>query len=302
MRVAIIGCGAVASTHAARLRSAGIRIVAVCGSTFEKAQSFAAAYDIESAAPDLDAALDGAEAAIIASPSPYHYEQALRAVERGAHVLVELPPCASLEEAERLARAAARANVVLECSHTSRWLEPYRRLGSWIREGRIGDLRQVHYIRCLQRSPRSWTDHALLHHAAHPLDLFLDWFANLEPLACAASPCNAPPQDVSLLARLRNRAPMTIAISYSARQSQTRMTLIGDAHTVITDGFSFIESDDSALAWRGNATAIYEQAIGDQDLAFLNGCESGSGGVPWSETLRMMQYMESFQDLCKARN
>jgi 2-hydroxy-4-carboxymuconate semialdehyde hemiacetal dehydrogenase len=298
MRVAIIGCGAVAGIHAARLRDAEIKIAAVCGSTLAKAQRFAGAYGVERAAGDINSALDSAEAAIVASPSPLHYRHALRALERGLHVLVELPPCASIEEAESLGRTAARSNAVIQCAHTSRFLEPYRRIGSWIREGGIGEMRQAHYFRSVVPSPRSWTDDALLHHAAHPLDLFLDWFAHLEPLGCAATPRTAPHQDVSLLGRLPNGAPATIAISYSARRQQARMTLIGDEDTVVVEGFSSIESDRSALLWHGDATTVYEQAIGDQDLEFLRCCESGTGGVPWSETLRLVRYTEAFQRLC----
>lgn len=301
MRIAIVGCGAVASIHAARLKSAGIKVGAVCGSTFEKAQGFAATHNIKRAAPDLDSALDDAEAAIVASPSPLHYQQAFRALEQGVHVLVELPPCASRDEAERLARAAAQSNVVLQCAQTSRYLEPYRRIGDWIREGRIGEIRQAHYIRGVMPSRRSWTDDALLHHAAHPLDLFLDWFGGLKPLACAAAPVTGPRQDVSLLAQAGNGAPATIAISYSVKQLRTHMTLIGDKHTIATDGFSWIDSDESGLTWHGDAAAVYEQAIADQDAAFLRCCESGSGGVPWSETLRMVRYTEAFQYLCKAQ-
>jgi predicted dehydrogenase len=247
MRIAIVGCGAVAAIHARRLRDAGVRLACVCGSSMEQAEAFAAAYGIDCAAPDLDSALTHADAVIVASPSEMHYEQAMSALESNAHVLVELPPCASLAQAETLGRLAAKMNRVLQCAHTSRYLEPYQRLRKWIKEDRLGRIRHVHYLRGLVPSRRSWTDHALRHHAAHPIDLLLDWFGGFEPIGGVALPVSDPVRDVSLLARLPNGAPAAIAISYSTKVPHAQLTLIGDAHTITTDGFSEMQSDNSLL-------------------------------------------------------
>jgi predicted dehydrogenase len=234
---------------------------------------------------------------IVASPSALHYEHALCALERGLHVLVELPPCASAEQSEHLARVAAQSNVVLQCAHTSRYLEPYRRVGNWIRENHLGEIRQINYFRCVLPARRNWIDDALLHHAAHPLDLLLHWFGDLQSVGCAAFPWSAPHRDVSLLARLPNGAPASIAISYSAKKAHSQLSVIGDKHTLVTDGFSFIDSGDSAMTWHGDTAATYERAIAEQDLAFLRCCETGDGGVSWIETTRMMRQMDAVQGL-----
>jgi 2-hydroxy-4-carboxymuconate semialdehyde hemiacetal dehydrogenase len=298
MRIALVGCGAVAAIHAGRLRAAGVAVAGVCGSTIEKARLFAATHGIEQAAADLDSVLDGAGAAIIASPSGVHHQQAMRALERGLHVLVELPPCASAAQAETLARMAVESNVVLQCAHTSRYLEPYRRIRRWILEDSLGAIRQVQYFRSIVLSQRSWIDDALVHHASHPIDLFLDWFGAVQPVACVALPANTPPHDVSLLARLPDGAPATVAVSYSSRKPYARMTVLGEQHMVVTDGFGSIDSDDSSLLWQGDAIEVYEQAIADQDLAFLDCCERRRGGIPWPETILMTRHVEAFQKLC----
>jgi hypothetical protein len=111
-------------------------------------------------------------------------------------------------------------------------------------------------------------------------------------------PASAPHRDVSLLARLPNGAAATIAVSYSAKKPYVQLTLLGERHTVVTDGFSSIESDDPALRWQGDAAAVYEQAIADQDMAFLECCETGLGGIRWAETMLMAQHVEAFQKLC----
>jgi 2-hydroxy-4-carboxymuconate semialdehyde hemiacetal dehydrogenase len=283
----------VAAVHAAALQNAGIKIGAVCDSCVERAEAFARAFGAEQAVVDVGSALQGLDAAIVSSPSPLHYEQAMQAIEHGVNVLVELPPCVSLEEADRLGQMAAGSGVVLQCAHTSRYLEPYQRVGKWIRENRLGEIRQVHYFRCVAPIQRSWTDDAFLHHAAHPLDLFLHWFSALQPVEWVISPTNCPPRDVGLLARLPNGAPASIAISYSAKRVESQLTVIGEEHTVTTDGFSFVEASDLAMNWRGDGAGVYEQAIAAQDREFLRCCETGKGGVPWSETTRMMRQMQA---------
>jgi hypothetical protein len=79
----------------------------------------------------------------------------------------------------------------------------------------------------------------------------------------------------------------------------SQATLFGSRHTVATDGFSWIDSDDPALVWRADRDAVYHQAIGEQDTAFLDACRTGRGGVPWTETMQMIEVIDAFQRLCK---
>ena len=297
MRVAIVGCGAIAAVHARCLKAAGVTISAACDASLESARAFAAEHGVVRAVSSVEAALEDADAAIVSSPSALHYGHAFSALERGRHVLLELPPCTAAE-AEHLALLAAQKQRVLQCAHTSRYLEPYRRLGDWVRSHRLGEIRQVHYLRCVVPSRRNWVDDALLHHAAHPVDLFLHWFGDLQPVAASGLPHAGPYRDVSLTAHLPNGAPVIIAVTYSSKMPQLKMTLVGSEHTVAVDGFHTIESDDASLAWQGDAGAVFEQAVSDQDLEFLSGWHAGTDGVPWSDSMRMVRSVEVFQKLC----
>ena len=297
MRVAIVGCGAMAAVHARCLNAAGVAIAVACDASLESARAFTAEQGIARAVSSVEAALEDADAAIVSSPSALHYSHALTALESGRHVLVELPPCTAAE-AERLALLAALKKRVLQCAHTSRYLEPYRRVGDWLRSHRLGEIRQVHYLRCVVPARRNWVDDALLHHAAHPLDLFLHWFGDLRPAAASGLPSGGPYRDISLAARLPYGAPASISVTYSSNLPQLRMTLVGSEHTVVIDGFHTIDSDDASLRWQGDAGAVFEQAVSDQDLEFLSGCDAGSAGVPWADSMRMVQSAEVFQKLC----
>ena len=88
---------------------------------------------------------------MIASPSPMHFEQGMRSLDRHIPALIELPACASLQEANELATSAATAGIIVRCAHTSRYLEPYCKIATWIAEGRLGAIQQVYYFCCHRR-------------------------------------------------------------------------------------------------------------------------------------------------------
>jgi 2-hydroxy-4-carboxymuconate semialdehyde hemiacetal dehydrogenase len=296
MRVGLIGYGAVAAVHARCLKQ-HVELVTVCGPDKRKAEAFAELHGIRYADTNLKVALGRAETAIICSPSSMHYEQAIEALHAGVHVLIELPPCTSKVEAEDLAMAAEKHRWILQCAHTSRYLEPYRRLTNWIQEGALGDIRHVQYVRSIPPRTRSWTDDALWHHASHALDLFLLWFGSLEPLSCAAHPSVPGAQDLSLTALGSGNAPIAVSISYTSRLPETKMTIIGTNHTVATDGFSYMSSDDAHFTWQGCEQTAYESAIQEQDAAFCEACCGSQSGVPWNQTIRLINCVTEFLNL-----
>jgi 2-hydroxy-4-carboxymuconate semialdehyde hemiacetal dehydrogenase len=294
VRVAILGYGAVAAVH---VRGLAEPPVAIFGPNEEKARRFAAQHGIPLATASMEEAVAGADAAIVCSPTPRHAEQARATLEAGVNVLVELPACGSLDEALALGNLAETRGRVLQCAHTSRYLEPFRRLGEWIRAGELGEIWQIRYWRTIPPRSRSWTDDALLHHAEHPLDLMLHWFGELRPLACAAHPAGLGAQNAALVGEVAGGAPVSISISYTASIPGVGMTVAGSKHTVETDGFSFMRSDRADWCWQGDEDGAYQQAIAAQDAAFLSASEGSGGGVDWSETVTLTAAVEQFREL-----
>jgi 2-hydroxy-4-carboxymuconate semialdehyde hemiacetal dehydrogenase len=296
MKLAIIGYGAVASIHARKaLAQPGLKIAAVSGPRRDKAAIFASTYGIANYTDRLSEALCHAEAAIICSPSAAHFEQACECLKAGIHTLVELPPCGGLQEAERLSELAAERDVLIRCAHTSRYLSPFIRLREILRAGEVGEIEQVSYVRHHVIRERSWTDSALLHHAAHPLDLFIDWFGNVRPLACVVSPDVVSARNVSFLGRLASGAPVSVSISYTSRLPRKQMIVVGTRHTVETDGFSYIRSDSDELKFDGDEQLVYEKAIADQDGEFVRACQGERCGVGWEETIKLVELVDLFR-------
>lgn len=140
MRVGLIGCGKVAHIHAAALR--GIpeaELAAVCDVSAERIQAFAARYGARGYA-DVDVMLreSKVEAVVIGTPHPLHAAPAIRAMEKGVHVLVEKPLAANLADCDAMLTAAKRAGVLLSVISQRRFYEPVRRMKEAIDAGKLG--------------------------------------------------------------------------------------------------------------------------------------------------------------------
>ena len=294
MRIGIIGYGAVAAVHAKGLRHCGADLRVVCGPDAAKAAAFASANGVAGSTDLVETLCGECDAVIVASPSEYHFAQALAVLRSGRHCLVELPACASAAEARDLLCASLAARVVLQCAHTTRYLPGISRVSGWLRGRALGEILHVQSSRAIPPRRRSWVDDAVLHHAAHHLDLLLHWFGAVEPLACVTFPGVRRSQDAVLTGRLENRAPVNISVSYTSRIRETRLTVVGSDHTITTDGFSFIDSDHVEFAWHGDEQENYEAAVEAQDRSFIQAASGGEGGVPWQETLWLAECLDRF--------
>jgi predicted dehydrogenase len=140
VKTALVGCGKVAGIHAQALRnSAASELVGVCDKDSSRAQQFAAKYG---GAPftSLAALLSEVrpDAVVICTPHPLHAEATVAAAEAGAHVLVEKPMAASLEDCDRMIEATRKAGVRLGVVSQRRFYEPVRRMKAAIDAGKIG--------------------------------------------------------------------------------------------------------------------------------------------------------------------
>jgi UDP-N-acetyl-2-amino-2-deoxyglucuronate dehydrogenase len=189
VRVALVGCGKVASVHAAALASLPeAEFVAACDVSADRARAFAAHHGVRPFT-DLGAMLREArpEVVIVGTPHPLHAEAAVRAAEAGVHVLVEKPLAASVNDCDAMLAAAKHAGITLGVISQRRFYEPVRRMKRAIDEGKIGTPALGVFIQY------SWRDAAyyasdpwrgkwdtegggvLVNQSPHQLDLLL-WF------------------------------------------------------------------------------------------------------------------------------
>ncbi len=70
-----------------------------------------------------------------------HYAMALKALEHGLHVLIEKPFVLDISQGNELIALAEKKGVALMVAHVVRFMPPYLKLKSWIREESFGKLK-----------------------------------------------------------------------------------------------------------------------------------------------------------------
>jgi predicted dehydrogenase len=145
LRWGILAAGGIARAFAADLRTAGLQLEAVGSRRLESAEEFAREFDIARAHGSYEALVadPDIDAIYVATPHPFHAENALLALEAGKHVLVEKPFTLNEAEAARVRdRAAELGLVVLEAMWT-RYLPHMRRVREILDAGTLGEVRVV---------------------------------------------------------------------------------------------------------------------------------------------------------------
>ena len=81
------------------------------------------------------------ELAVLGTPPALHRDQALAAVERGLHVVVDKPFAPSVEDAQAMIDAARAAGVILTVFQNRRWDGDFLTVAELVRSGRLGEIR-----------------------------------------------------------------------------------------------------------------------------------------------------------------
>ena len=182
MKTVLAGAGAFGKKHLDGIRNIdGVKCVSVVGRELAPTQAIAEKYGIPHACTDLDEALEqpGVDSVILATPTQLHAAQAIRCMEAGKHVQVEIPLADSLADAEAVVAKQKETGLVAMCGHTRRFNPSHQWLHNKIKAGDLNIQQmdvQTYFFRRKNINAageaRSWTDHLLWHHAAHTVDLF----------------------------------------------------------------------------------------------------------------------------------
>ena len=84
------------------------------------------------------------DAVLVATPDHVHAVATMAAINNGKHVYCEKPLTHSVYEARRIAEAAREAKVATQMGNHGHSGEGIRLTVEWIRDGAIGDVREVH--------------------------------------------------------------------------------------------------------------------------------------------------------------
>jgi myo-inositol 2-dehydrogenase/D-chiro-inositol 1-dehydrogenase len=205
IRLGLIGCGSIArGAHLPAIDYLADQVSLVAVADVDPAAASIAAKkwgaDVYA---DYRALLDRADiaAVIVATPEYLHAEQVTAAAAAGKHVLCEKPIARTLEEADRMIDACARAGVQLMVGHSRRFSSRYIEIKTALDSGAIG---QVMLARENERrsrafggnlggrwTPQHWSGNPQLSGGVallagiHEADL-LRWFIGAEPVSVYA--------------------------------------------------------------------------------------------------------------------
>ncbi|MDP6832733.1 MAG: Gfo/Idh/MocA family oxidoreductase [Alphaproteobacteria bacterium] len=143
--ILIVGAGSVGLRHGRNLTALGCRLSGM-DPRQDRREAFADEFSCF-AFEDLETALEagGLDGVAVCSPTRFHVEQCLPALEGGLPVLLEKPVAKTLAEAEILAEAIERTGTPLLLGYTWRWWPPLAKVRDLLSEEAIGTVRYVDF-------------------------------------------------------------------------------------------------------------------------------------------------------------
>lgn len=288
MKVLLAGEGAIGRKHVAAIeRIDGVEVVSLVGGEAADTERFASEHGIPQWSVDLDGSLADRDidAVVLATPTPLHADQAMRALRAGKHTLVEIPMADNIADASALGRIAAASGRVAMVCHTRRFNPSHQ----WIHDRvAAGELRVRHlvvetfFLRRDNRNaigqPRSWTDHLLWHHACHTVDLFAHQTGEL-PLQVWALQGPPHPQlgiamDMAVGLVNPSGAICTLALSFNNDGPfGTTFRYIGDQGTYVAHYDDLTDGNGAAVDLSGIAPS--SDGIELQDREFFSAITEG---------------------------
>ncbi len=141
IRWGIMGCGKIAGTFAGDMvYAAEAKLAAVGSRSLEKAEEFAGQHGAELAYGSYEelAASNDVDVIYVATPHPFHYENAKLCLENGKSVLCEKPFTLNAHEAKELVALARSKGLFLMEAMWSRFLPGCVTLYEIVSSGRVG--------------------------------------------------------------------------------------------------------------------------------------------------------------------
>ncbi len=273
----IIGCGKVAHLHARALINAeNSEFRAVFSRSAEKGSRFAAGYDVSSyTSVEEMIHREKLDVVVVCTPHPFHREPAIKAMDAGAHVLVEKPLASTLQDCDEMIAASVRTGKTLGVVSQRRFYSPCIRMHEAISQGRIGTpalgtvlmlgWRDQDYYRS-DEWRGTWEFEGggvLVNQAPHQLDL-LQWFmgGEIEELYGIRKNINHPYIEVEDTAvavlRFSNGGVGNIVVSNSQKPG-----IFGKVHIHGSNGASLGVQTDGGAMFIAGMSGILEPPVND---------------------------------------
>jgi 2-hydroxy-4-carboxymuconate semialdehyde hemiacetal dehydrogenase len=229
VKIVVAGQGAFGIKHLEALQKIpDVQVVSLTGGNQQQTEEVAKKFGIPHWTGNLAESLaqPGVEAAILATPTQMHADQAVQCLKAGKHVQVEIPMADTFADAERVAQAQKETGLIAMAGHTRRFNPSHQWIHKRIKAGELKVLQmdvQTYFFRRTNMNalgkPRSWTDHLLWHHACHTVDLFAYQTGEAATQAYAVQGPMHPElkiaMDMGILLKTKSGAICTLSLSFN---------------------------------------------------------------------------------------
>jgi len=142
MKFGILGCGMIANIHAAAINKIEDAVLLGVSDPCEAfAKSFAEKYGVQ-IYHDYDAMLNdkNLDAVCICTPSGFHADAAIKALQAGKHVVLEKPMALTMEDADAVNKAVMKSGCLLTVISQLRFSKDVKKVKELVEEGAFGRL------------------------------------------------------------------------------------------------------------------------------------------------------------------
>ncbi len=201
INVGIVGSAGRGRSFKIACETSGIlKIHAVCDINEEKLEESRIALGAEEKYLDYHEMLEKSDiqAVIIGTPMQFHAEQSIAALEKGIHVLSEVPAAVSIDECKKLVHAARKSKAIYMMAENYTYIKPNVIVKELVRRGLFGQLyyaegEYIHELKQLNEITkwrRKWqTGINGITYGTHSLGPILQWMYpdRVEKVCCAGS-------------------------------------------------------------------------------------------------------------------
>lgn len=195
--IALVGCGGMAARYRHRYTEIpGVRLAAVMDVNEETAKEAAEELGTDNWSTNFEDILtEGIDMVDISTPNFLHAPQAVRAMEKGKHIILQKPIATSIEEGEKIVKTARVTKVKAGMYMSMLEIPLYHDIKEIIKRGKLGNIASV-YCRGAgssgpQKPPNTWRASlvktgggALIQKTIHFIDL-AQWLLNKKILRVA---------------------------------------------------------------------------------------------------------------------
>jgi 2-alkyl-3-oxoalkanoate reductase len=147
MKVAIVGCGKMASNHLDKvLQKLPPSSVALCDREIIKAQLLGEMYGISNVYDDLDRLIEDFHPDVyhIVTPPSTHKALAVKCMHAGGHVYIEKPVCLTVREFDELRETATQCSRLVCAGHQRLFEKEFRQVQALMGKKELGPIIHVH--------------------------------------------------------------------------------------------------------------------------------------------------------------